>query len=81
MSAATWSSTATIAPFDKSELRGAMTLSLDRQAFLDILTEGKGRVGGVMQPPPEGIWGMPPEVLQTLPGYEPNVVENRKEAR
>jgi len=70
-----------IAPFDKAELRRAMTLSLDRQAFLDILTEGKGSVGGVMQPPPEGVWGMPPEVLQTLPGYEPNVAENRKEAR
>src|SRR5262249_6329092 len=57
-----------IAPFDKPELRRAMTLSLDRQAFLDILTEGKGRVGGVMQPPPEGIWGLPPDVLSTLPG-------------
>src|SRR5258707_904168 len=70
-----------IAPFDKAELRRAITLSLDRQAFLDILTEGKGSVGGVLQPPPEGVWGMPPEVLQTLPGYEPNVAENRKEAR
>jgi peptide/nickel transport system substrate-binding protein len=29
-----------VAPFDKPELRRAMTLSLDRQAFLDILTEG-----------------------------------------
>jgi peptide/nickel transport system substrate-binding protein len=70
-----------IAPFDNAELRRAMTLSLDRQAFLTILTEGKGSIGGVMQPPPEGVWGMPPETLHTLPGYEPNVAENRKEAR
>src|SRR5207302_2634219 len=70
-----------VAPFDKPELRRAMTLSLDRQAFLDILTEGKGSVGGVMQPPPEGVWGMPPDVLHTLPGYEPDVAQNRKEAR
>jgi peptide/nickel transport system substrate-binding protein len=36
-----------------------MALSLDRKAFFDIITEGKGSVGGVMQPRPEGIWGMP----------------------
>jgi peptide/nickel transport system substrate-binding protein len=68
-------------PFDKPDLRQAMGLSLDRKAFVDILTEGQGNVGGVMQPPPEGIWGMPPEVLATLPGYDPDVKDNRKEAR
>src|SRR5262249_61719574 len=69
-----------VAPFDKPELRRAMALGLDRQAFLDILTEGKGSVGGGMQPPPEGVWGMPPDVLHTPPGYEPDVAQNRKEA-
>jgi peptide/nickel transport system substrate-binding protein len=34
-----------------------------------------------MMPPPEGIWGMPPELLQTLPGYGPDVQKNREEAR
>ena len=34
-----------------------------------------------MLPPPEGVWGMPPEVLQTLPGYGPDVAKNRAEAR
>ena len=28
-----------------------------------------------MQPPPDGLWGMPPEMLQTLPGYDPDVAE------
>jgi peptide/nickel transport system substrate-binding protein len=68
-------------PFDKPDLRQAMGLSLDRKAFIDILTEGQGNIGGVMQPPPEGLWGMPPEVLQTLPGYDPDVQKNRREAR
>ena len=31
-----------------------------------------------MLPPPDGLWGMPPEVLQTLPGYDPDVAKNRE---
>ena len=34
-----------------------------------------------MLPAPEGIWGMPPEMLRTLPGYDPDVAKNRAEAR
>jgi peptide/nickel transport system substrate-binding protein len=70
-----------VAPFDNPELRRAMALSLDRQAFLDIITEGKGNLGGVMLPRPEGVWGMPPEMLPSLPGYAPDVTKNRQEAR
>src|SRR6202035_3347004 len=68
-------------PFDNPDLRRAMALSLDRKAFIDIITEGKGNVGGVMLPPPEGVWGMPAEVLHSLPGYGPDVAQNRKQAQ
>jgi len=68
-------------PFDNPDLRHAMALSFDRKAFIDIVTEGKGDIGGVMQPPPEGLWGMPPEILKTLAGYDPDVQKNRAEAR
>src|SRR5215510_15501210 len=34
-----------------------------------------------MQPPPAGLWGMPPEMLQALTGYDPDVQKNRAEAR
>jgi len=71
----------TAPPFDNRDLRRAMALSLDRKAFIDIITEGQGDIGGAMLPPPEGVWGMPTEVLQTLPGYDPDLAKNRAEAR
>jgi peptide/nickel transport system substrate-binding protein len=66
-----------VPPFESSDLRQAMALSLDRQAFIGILTEGEGDIGGVMQPPPAGLWGMPPDVLQKLPGYGSDIEKNR----
>jgi ABC-type transport system substrate-binding protein len=68
-------------PFDNPDLRRAMSLSLDRRSFIDILTEGQGDIGGVMQPPPSGLWGMPPDLLKTLPGYNPSVQKSRAQAR
>ena len=68
-------------PFQNPELRRAMALTLDRKAFIDILSDGQGDIGGVMQPLPEGVWGMPPDLLQTLPGYSPDMARNRAEAR
>ena len=68
-------------PFDNPELRRAMALTLDRKAFIDILTEGKGDIGGAMLPPPEGFWGMPPEMLQDPAGLRPRRAKNRAEAR
>jgi peptide/nickel transport system substrate-binding protein len=69
------------APFGKPEVRRAIALTLDRQAFIDTLTQGKGSVGGALLAPPEGVWGMPPEMVRSLPGYGPDVTANRAEAR
>jgi peptide/nickel transport system substrate-binding protein len=68
-------------PFDNPDLRRAMALSLDRKAFIDIISEGQGDIGGVLQPLPEGSWGMPPDLLKQLPGYDPDVQKNRAQAR
>jgi len=69
------------APFDNPEIRRAMALALDRKSFIDIVAEGQGDVGGAMQPPPQGVWGMPVEMLSTLPGYGSDISSNRAEAR
>jgi len=68
-------------PFNRPEMRRAVALTLDRRAFIETLTQGKGDIGGALLAPPEGIWGMPADLMQTLPGYHPNVENNRAEAR
>jgi peptide/nickel transport system substrate-binding protein len=68
-------------PFDNAEIRRAVALSLDRKAFIDIIQQGKGDIGATLLPPPEGLWGMPPEMLKSLPGYDPDIAKNRAEAR
>jgi peptide/nickel transport system substrate-binding protein len=70
-----------VAPFNDPKIRKAMALTLDRKAYIDILSGGKADISGVMLPPPEGQWGMPPEELQKLPGYAADVEKSRAEAR
>ena len=68
-------------PFNNPDVRRAIALTLDRAAFIDTLTQGKGNMGGALLAPPEGVWGMPPEMVRSLPGYGPDVAANRAEAR
>jgi peptide/nickel transport system substrate-binding protein len=68
-------------PFDNLDVRRALALALDRKAFISIMFEGQADVGGTMLPPPEGYWGMPKEMLETIPGYGPDVNANREQAR
>ena len=68
-------------PFDNADIRRAMMLALDRRAFIDTLAQGKGDIGGAMLPPPEGVWGLPPDELAKLPGYGPDIEKNRADGR
>jgi peptide/nickel transport system substrate-binding protein len=71
----------TAPPFDNAEIRKAMAMALDRPAFNTILAEGKGSIGVVMLPAPEGSWAMPPDQLSKLPGYSPDIEKSQAEAR
>ena len=68
-------------PFDNPKIRKAMVLTIDRAAFIKILGHGQFVQSGAMLPPPGGVWGMPPEFLKTVAGYNPDVKENREKAR
>ena len=58
-------------PFNNPDLRRAMALAIDRQAFVDTLTQGKGDIGGILQPPPGGLWGMPADQITSCRGTIP----------
>jgi peptide/nickel transport system substrate-binding protein len=62
-------------------VRRAVAMSLDRKAFVDIMSAGTGVAGGAMQPLPEGRWGLPQDVLRELPGYGPDIAKSREQAR
>ncbi len=68
-------------PFDNADVRKAMVLSIDRSAFKEIIGQGTNREGGTMLPPPEGLWGMPPEFLATVAGYGADHEKQRAEGR
>lgn len=68
-------------PFNEPKLRRAVAIGLDRQGLIDIITQGESRISGVMMALPEGLWGMPKEVMEKLPGYSGTLEERRVEAR
>jgi peptide/nickel transport system substrate-binding protein len=68
-------------PFDNIDIRRALALALDRKAFISIMFEGQADVGGTMLPAPGGLWAMPKEMLESIPGYGPDINANREEAR
>jgi peptide/nickel transport system substrate-binding protein len=70
-----------VPPFNDPGIRRATALTLDRKAFIDILSEGQAGIGGTMLPAPDGVWGMPKEILEKITGYGADISANRTEAR
>ncbi|MGA7803755.1 ABC transporter substrate-binding protein [Bradyrhizobium sp.] len=68
-------------PFNDPDIRHALALSLDRKAFISILFEGQADIGGAMEPAPDGLWAMPKDMMEQIPGYGPDINANREEAR
>src|SRR5438477_7315228 len=56
-------------PFDNPAVRRAMSLAMDRHAFVQGVRHGGAVMGAAMMPKPFGIWGLPDQDLRMLPGY------------
>jgi peptide/nickel transport system substrate-binding protein len=68
-------------PFDNVEIRKAVVMAMDRQAYIDILAEGQAQTGGAMMPAPDGAWGLPADKVRDLPGFDPDIAKSRAAAR
>ncbi len=69
-------------PFDNLDIRRALALALDRKAFISIMFEGQGRYRRHHAAGARRACGrMPKEMLETIPGYGPDVNANREAAR
>jgi peptide/nickel transport system substrate-binding protein len=66
-------------PWNDIRVREAVSLAIDRQAAIKMITDGEGQVGGFM--PPGGKWALPIEELQKIPGYGSNKEADRERAK
>jgi peptide/nickel transport system substrate-binding protein len=67
-------------PFDNVMVRRAISLAMDRQAFVQGVRHGGARVGTSVMPRPFGAWSMLDKDMKTLPGYR-GAGQDKAEAR
>ncbi|MBY0329099.1 MAG: ABC transporter substrate-binding protein [Acetobacteraceae bacterium] len=70
-------------PFDNPEIRRAVALAVDHQAYVDILSEGRFALGGALLVPPAGVWGVTAQDLAEagVEGWTGSVEQRRAAAR
>ncbi len=56
-------------PFDKPEIRRAVSMAINRHAYIQAVAQGGALAGVSMLPRPFGVWGLMPKDLTTMPGY------------
>jgi peptide/nickel transport system substrate-binding protein len=72
-----------VAPFDNAKIRRAVALTLDREAFIQILGEGRFVTGGALLAPPAGVWGVSGAQLAEagVDGYTGTLEQRRREGQ
>ena len=68
-------------PFDNPAVRRAISLAMDRQAFVQGVRHGGAVVGAGMMPKPLGLWGLADQDLRTLPGYRGSAQDKAESRR
>ncbi|MBI4596040.1 MAG: ABC transporter substrate-binding protein [Candidatus Tectomicrobia bacterium] len=66
-------------PWDDIRVRKAASLAINREEANKVVMSGDGQVSGVMMP--GGIWALPPEELEKIPGYGKKIPANLAEAK
>jgi peptide/nickel transport system substrate-binding protein len=68
------------APFDTLAVRRAVSLAMDRHAYVKGVRHNGALVGAALMPPPQGTWGLAGKDLRALPGFG-DPVRDKAEAR
>ena len=68
-------------PFDNLVVRRAISLAMDRQAFVQGVRHGGARVGTSVMPRPYGAWGLLDKEVRTLPGYRSAAIDKAEAKR
>jgi peptide/nickel transport system substrate-binding protein len=66
-------------PWDDVRIRQAVSLAIERQAAVSIVTQGEGQITGVMAP--GGQWALSKDELLKLPGYGVNKADDLARAK
>jgi len=56
-------------PFDNVSVRRALSLAIDRHAYVSTVHRGSAIVGASMLPKPLGVWGLIEKDVSQFPGY------------
>jgi len=67
-------------PFDNVTVRRAVSLAMDRYAYVQAVRQNGAVPGAGLMPPPFGVWGLPEKELRTLPGYR-SPAQDKADAR
>ena len=66
-------------PFDNPKLRAAVNLAIDRDAAVEVLSQGEGLVGGYLMP--GGAWSLSEEEVRKFPGYAKDKATELEQAK
>ncbi len=66
--------------FQDPKVRRAVSLAIDRKAYILAGRQGAAVPGGVMLPKPYGVWGLPEKEQAKLPGFG-DAARNKAEAK